>query len=521
MDLRQNKSIIAFAAVCGTSALFIWLRFSEFIAGSVGDDAVYIEMARSIAEGRGPIIYLSEFTSYLPFAFPAGYPLLLSPIARLFPHSIHALQLTSLILPLSGIPFYFICKRLQINRTLALSAIALVLLNPWIVAYSNRVLSEAPYTFFSYIALLAYIKWQDTARPLSPTLLVVMLAAGLSASIRTVGLALIATMLLHLLVRCKWSHLISLSLSLAVSMSPQLLANKQGGGSIISQGYHLQMVEHAQSLGTRLDFMLHNALGYLNELPAALVPLFGNQVHSLTTNTGLGFLYTMVLFLAGILLLALISIGAWQLLRLQDEAGKVILIYLAFYTGAILNFSGWPSGVQLRLLVPLIPILYLLLLNGSTHLLSRTTFPPWTIQLITIAILAVSAGHNLYRASHTMSQSRSDSGRGFVDYSAGSSWIHSHTLPSDIIMARYPLERHIHFNRPCVRYPEEATSIESLRLGEHNISFLFISPGNPDYPDQLDETERRIKRMVQTHPDRFQLAYENRGQSIYIYQVIH
>ena len=146
--LKHTQSTTAFITLCGVSALFIALRFSEFIAGSVGDDAVYIEMARSIAEGRGPIIYLSALRSYLPFALPAGYPFLLSPLAWLFPDSIDALQLASLVLPLSVIPFYYICKHLQINRTLTMISIAMVLLNPWIIAYSNRVLSEAPYTFF-------------------------------------------------------------------------------------------------------------------------------------------------------------------------------------------------------------------------------------------------------------------------------------------------------------------------------------------------------------------------------------
>jgi hypothetical protein len=520
MFLKLNRTITAFIAICGASALFIALRFSEFIAGSVGDDAVYIEMARSIAEGRGPIVYLSEFTSYIPFAFPAGYPFLLSPIAFLFPHSIQTLQLASLILPFSVIPFYYICRHLQIDRMVIMGSISMVLLNPWIVAYSNRILSEASYTFFSYMALLAYIRWQKNARPLSPSLLVVLLTIGLSASIRTVGLALIAATLLHLLIRCKWSHLISLSIGLAVSMSPQLLANRKGGGSIISQGYHLQMIDHAHDVGTRLDFMFHNAWGYLNELPAALIPLFGNQVKSLCVNTGLEVLYAIILFSTGGLLLVLIAIGAWQLLLRHEDLSKVILLYLTFYTGAILNFSGWPSGIQLRLLVPIIPILYLLLLIGCTHLLSRTAFPQWTMQFITIAILTVSACHNFYRISHLMSQSRNDSGRGFVDYSAGSSWIYAHTLPTDTIMARYPLERHIHFNRPLVGYPEEATSIESLPLTKYNTSFLFISPGNPNSPDQLDDTELRMKRIAEENPAIFGLVYENRDKATFIYQIV-
>jgi hypothetical protein len=273
----DTDTIILFAA-CLLCALFTFLRFSEYVVGSVGDDAVYAEMARSIAEGRGAVIYVSECIKYLPFAFPSGYPFVLSPVALLFPDSLQALQLLSLILPLSAIPFYFVCQHLLASRTVALSAISLFIINPWTITYANRVLSESAYTFFSFLALLTYIKWQQCQSPLSKMLPIVILLVGLSASIRTVGLALMVAMMLHLFIRFKWAHFIVLFVGLTATLTPQFILNTQRGGAIISPGYKNQVVDHVHGLNERFAFMIDNARGYIDELPAALLPIFGNQI---------------------------------------------------------------------------------------------------------------------------------------------------------------------------------------------------------------------------------------------------
>ena len=43
---------------------------------------------------------------------------------------------------------------------------------------------------------------------------------------------------------------------------------------------------------------------------------------------------------------------------------RLWLLYLGFYGLALVNFDGWPSGVQARLLLPVLPLLYVLLLRG-------------------------------------------------------------------------------------------------------------------------------------------------------------
>ena len=76
------------------AVLLVWARFDEFAVGSMADDAVYAELARSIAEGRGPVLHLGmDERSVAPTTQPSGYPLLISPVAWLFPDSLTALKL--------------------------------------------------------------------------------------------------------------------------------------------------------------------------------------------------------------------------------------------------------------------------------------------------------------------------------------------------------------------------------------------------------------------------------------------
>ena len=60
-------------AVVLLALLMIWARFDEFTVGSMADDAVYAELARSIAEGRGPVLHLGPGThAVAPTTQPSG-----------------------------------------------------------------------------------------------------------------------------------------------------------------------------------------------------------------------------------------------------------------------------------------------------------------------------------------------------------------------------------------------------------------------------------------------------------------
>jgi len=53
-----NRYPLLIIVLC--SLLLVWARFDEFAVGSMADDAVYAELARSISEGRGPVLHVTS-----------------------------------------------------------------------------------------------------------------------------------------------------------------------------------------------------------------------------------------------------------------------------------------------------------------------------------------------------------------------------------------------------------------------------------------------------------------------------
>ena len=152
-----------------------------------------------------------------------------------------------------------ICRRLQITGNAKGALTALVALNPWIIGYSNRVLSEGVYTFFSLVGILILIECKDKKTLAWP--LIAGLVCGFSAIIRTVGLALVGAVILDAITMKRWWALAATSFGLGLALLPQLILNLLSGGSIISTGYQDQVVGHTKSLADRAWYMAGNAVG--------------------------------------------------------------------------------------------------------------------------------------------------------------------------------------------------------------------------------------------------------------------
>jgi hypothetical protein len=132
--------------------------------------------------------------------------------------------------------------------------------------------------------------------------------------------------------------------------------------------------------------------------------------------------------------------------------------------------------------------------------------------------LPVSIGHNAYGSAQLMRDSPEASGRGFVYYSTGSSWIPEHTDPGEV-MTHSPLERHLYFRRPVVEYGNLAGLAD--RIQTFKVSYLFVGPSSPDYPDRLDSGGQAVLSMLrQAAAEEYQLVYEQPQQQVFVYQVM-
>ena len=493
------------------AVLLVWARFDEFAVGSMADDAVYAELARSIAEGRGPVLHLHlDEQAIAPTTQPSGYPLLISPVAWLFPDSLTALKLCSAAFYIAYLAVFNALLTPCVERRTRLAVIALIALNPWTIAYANRVFSESAYMLVSLGGAWFYDRWLR-GRILSADLAGLVLCLAFGAAIRSIGFALVLAVGLHLAYRRLWRHLGWWIPCQAALLGLLMAFSRPSGGSLVPGSYLDQLVGADAALFDRLSFIAWTLFYYLVEFAALALPVFGQAPAALATQQGLGGLYAVVAWSIGALVLlgALLGILRWR----AAAALQLLWLYQLIFLAVLCNWTFIPldrpgGWTELRLLIPLLPLVYLFATGGLQQLATRLPRLTSALPLVLAATLAMSAAHNAYRIKVPFREARQAAGRGFIDYSTGAAWIRANTDRDAVVMTSSPLERHIHHNRPSIGYTTEWTRAQ----------YLFIGPADPNTPDALTPDDARLLEQVQSQPNRFRPTVS--GANWHIFRVL-
>ena len=501
------------------TALFLFVaRWREVPIGAVNDDAIYIEMARSISEGRGPVIATGpDAEPANPQIFPSGFPLLLSPIAALAPQSLAFFPFVSLIAAIIVVILSWRILGPLAPAHLRVMLVIATLLNPWLISWSSRVLSDLPYTALSIGALLLFLRTeQQHFRPKKSLVLLVMLCAA-AVGLRTIGWTLVMAISAVLFIQRRRKFGFLFPLAVAALLAPLWTWGSQASGPL-TKAYMAQMFSHHDGAPWRI--VLANTKGYIAEIPVLLAPVFSGTAARIFTAHGLGILYFFLAFASGAVLLALAAKGLKKFLLEPKLTARAQLFgfYILFYSIVLSLFNGYPSGVQTRLLLPLMPILMGLILWGAHN---ARFIRGWQLStVIFCSMIAASLLHNGWRLAHPLRTSLEVSGHGLVDPEPGADWIRSNSQNSDIIMTFEPLPKHLYWRRQTVHFPATISLAEvSDRCQNFGVKFLFICPSVAGAPRQLDPSNQQMKQLVDSHAERFLLISEDDREKIYIYRV--
>ncbi|MDW8317048.1 MAG: hypothetical protein RMN53_04255 [Anaerolineae bacterium] len=339
-------------ALIFASAVIGLLRFDSFQVGAFSDDAHYIVLAESLASGKGYRL-INYPNAPREWAFPPGWPILLSPLVALFPGNYETLKFLSFVLWLASIPLLYRLFANRIETPYLEILIALIAFNPGILGISGMVMSEAAYLFFSVLTLYLFEEWdRHRAKAKSWLFLVAFAAAALySQLIRTVGLSILLALVVYLLYSRRFCQAGIVTVIFVLGMLPQFWLNSQSGGSLISSGYQSQVFN--DSVSTKLQQIWTNVQAYFNEMIAnSLIPIFGPNISSALDRLGI----EIVSSLTNAFILLLIAIG----LVLSSKRLQISELYLFFYFLGVLAFWNPAVGsAQGRFLIPIIPLLYL------------------------------------------------------------------------------------------------------------------------------------------------------------------
>ena len=355
-----------------------------------GDDwAQYVLHARNIAS-----VHPYADTGYLfnvdipnvgPPSYPPGLPLLLTPIFFVFGMDILAFKIVCFVCTLLALPVTFRLLSLSVDKSIALIAVLLFALHPYVWSIRHGIASEAPYLLFSMLALWWGARSdQRDDKSLSSTAAGVLLGFLLYSTVisRSIGITLLPAIMVY-----GWAQRKPLSWFVGFILSFSLFVWLQTLWLVKPTTYENELRVPTMGL------ILSNANNYWLSL-ADLVPMpFGFSRLSA----------------AAVVVLA--ALGALNLTGQRKPIGQtsnsvrtlaarvpLILWYLAAYLLALLVAAIEPNS---RYLLPILPIVIALAAEGAFSIAKR-------FRLTKRIMLYVAVGLAIYWAALYLRKSNDD-----------------------------------------------------------------------------------------------------------------
>ncbi|MBK7451341.1 MAG: glycosyltransferase family 39 protein [Anaerolineales bacterium] len=494
---QRNSNLFVMGLILASAALAI-LRFDSLQIGTSYDDAKYIILAESLASGQG--YELINFPRpQIERNFPPGWPLVLAPFTLVFPKNYDALKVVSLVLWLVSILWVYKLFSKRLNSPYLEILTALVALNPLLIGTSVTVMSESAYLFFSLLALLTFDKVDD--KKLGWLILAAILAFY-TQQVRTIGIALIASLLILLLLKRRFKDLSFVAAIFVIGFLIQAGINLRNGGTVISSGYEAQVL--SGSMIEKAGQVWSNASGYLNQvLAGSLIPIFGTRLDTM---------FSWLFLLLNIAILFLLVLGMLTT-KLKFEW---MHIYFVIYMAGILAFWNPQVGsVKARFLIPILPLLYFYFLRGVQWLLStlftqNTTTTTRSLFAVTLFISVVMIARNLQ-------DWRSPIREQMTDLSIGASWVAENAPADALVMVNEPVPAYVHVQRKTINFPKNGQDLQQY-LDNQGIDYIIIAPllQSPK-STELTKDVKEILLMLETSPEIFVPAFEDSENNVRVY----
>lgn len=527
------------------------LLLPTFQVGTWTDDGFYINFARSLAQGQGMrLIHLPN--APVDAIVPPGYPLLLSPLAFLFPDSFLPMQILSVLFTLGTIyALYYFCRD-RFSFIITALFIVLFAINPHVASGSIWVMSEAPFVFFMCLSLI-FVEFFVTRQELSPWIFILtVIVTSAMILIRYVGLPLLIGAGGYILYRRRDRYaFLYILLVVVVVISITLLF----GGAATWERYsnvgdrllsHITrrsiepvLVEVSPPklglwAGLKRDFI--HLITYA--LPMSVVPLFsGPRVEQFFISLGLGFIPMLLSLLITLSVLIGYSLRLLHNLTLAE-------VFPVVYTGFLLIMTQgkWPDlGSSFRYIFPMIPFALLYFVQaivslaeiGSTWLrgkfksLIKTGLPV----AVGLVLMMLYLGRN---AQAMLNPVRTR----IPDISLGATWIAENTNEDALIMAEVPRVHTLYTRRTIIPFPDGKVEAQEVYgdqictfedfclediIERYAVDYILISYAiSSELPFHNSAyVESYVLPFLYNHPERFKSVYIAKDGMVEVFKVLN
>jgi hypothetical protein len=516
------------------------------------DDGIYMVKAKALATGRGYRI-LSLPGEPVDAKSPPVYPLLLSLLWRVFPAFPGNLTAMMMMSAFTGmvslvIVFRYLTRFQYARGWQALIIVAFAGLNWRQVILASSVYSETTYTLLS-IAALYFAEWYaERGRWVSGLFTGLML--GFACLTRMAGLTLIIAAAVFWFQQRKFRRAafpLAVSLAMVVGWTVWVSLNSTGGAAATA-GYYEGYLSTFANVVSRATSLTHESslrvvLGIVGR-NAVMMVLLSPPLMCLGLPYDWGDRFSGPLFGLGAILLSvsLIMIGS-GFLKTGRRFGtwRLTQIYVVAY---LVFHLAWPYDNSDRFLIPLLPFLFLFLVNGLTVLvrLVRTELAARgsiikrssaaSIALCLLALTAAWGYVNFIGIRGAIFLAKSYWGRRASQDSRAVSWIKGNTSPSDVLMCPRDTSYFLYSGRKSVlSFPlREGAMFKEYQAGdiEAEESILrLIRETDPGYlivtSAELSDTGfvyyRALSPLIEHHPETLALVFRSDDSEISVYKI--
>ena len=439
---------------------------------------MYVHHAQNIVEGRPyaetGYIYNPAVPVYGPRMYPPVFPLLLTPLYKLFGPSLVPMKLEQVaffVLILGAV--YGLWTR-DLPPVHAIALVAILGFSPTFWDAKDSALSDLPFLLFFYVSALLVRKAPHDQRGWWRWAVVTGLVLYLAMGTRSAGIALIAGLVLYSLLRYRTLTKLTV-VALAVCGALVLLQTRlvgSGVGSYIGQSIHpsphavrTNLMAYTRAVGAFWVASAHNPLSYSLLAVVALLMIAG--------------------------------------LFYQYKRGFTIVeAFLAPYLCVILL---WPFPAGIRIMFPFIPWMVFLALTGLSCL-TEHVFPRYSTAatcglLMLIAVPYVSAYHKTDFGPIRQSD-------GLPEFNQLCEAVRDHTRPRDVFICFRPRALSLYTSRAASTYDYHGTEQEFWQYASSIRAAYVIT-------NTFNDDDGFLVRCVGKYTSRLELAYQNPNFTMY------
>lgn len=353
-----------------------------------GDNAKYIELARSLAGGHGFATEGTHFARVPHTHFPPGYPVLLSIPIILGADNLILFKIMNGLMMLAGILlFYLAMSKHGASKSVAFASALIAAVSPQLLHFASMVMSEMSFMFFMMLALYALSRMVDEEKQFGPWFWTACASAAACYYIRAAGSAVIFSVLVFYLFRKEWKRA-AVSVGTVVALYlPWFIRNK-----IIGNGRSYTYAILARNpwrpeegmISSFSEFM-HKVWKNLNDTTlSGFIRIF----YPSWKDYGAEKLSPWFLVL-GFVILAVVLWGLWS----NKKMRFALLGLLLANTGLLLIWNG---GNDIRYVTPFIPLVIYGFWNGVYNLIiapvkeRKRKYLAWLPYLAVLSVFALS-----------------------------------------------------------------------------------------------------------------------------------